>query len=131
MYADATLLDDPKRTRYRFLRHQFQHVSNGGLDRHMRLGNQTKHDDARELCRWVGENVGKIEVKRHQHSILALTHIDHAFVRLTAESLLDNRMCVMSSSTEQRRQRWRKVFVEFEFHAALVSTTRSRASSAA
>jgi hypothetical protein len=45
--------------------------------------------------------------------------------------LLDDRMRVMSRGAEQGRQRRRKVFVEFEFHAALVSTTRSRASSAA
>jgi hypothetical protein len=59
-----------------------------------------------------------------QRPILAPTHIDHALIRLTAESLLENRMSVMSGGTEQRRQRRRQVFVAFELHATLVSTTK-------
>jgi hypothetical protein len=63
--------------------------------------------------------------------MLAPAHIDHAFIGLTAESLLDDRMRIMARGNEQRRQRRREIFVELELHAALVSTMRSRANSAA
>lgn len=100
VYANAAFLDDPKHPSHRLPRHQLQHASTGGVDRRMGLVTQAQDDDSGELSRWVGENVGKVEVERDEHSILAPAHIDVAFVRLTAESLLNDRMCFMSRGGE-------------------------------
>lgn len=75
-------------------------------------------------------DVGKIEIECNEHATLASANVDYALVRLTTECLRNNGMRVMPFGNEQLRKRRRKVFVELEFHAA-VSTTRSRANSAA
>ena len=62
--------------------------------------------------------------------MLAGTNIDYPLVRLTAKCLVNDGMRVMPCGDKQSRERSRKILVEFEFHAA-VSTTRSRANSAA
>ena len=76
-------------------------------------------------------DVREIEIKRDQRSAFTSANFDHSLVGLTAQSLLNNRMGIVSSGDEYLRQRGREVLVKFEVHAALVNTTRSRANSAA
>ncbi len=97
----------------------------------MRLIAQTQNDDAREVRRGVGQDVGEIQVQRHERPQFSSADVDDALIGLTAESLLRNGMSVVSHGAKHLRQRWREIFVELESHAALISTTRSRANSAA
>lgn len=97
----------------------------------MRLIGQAEHDNAREPGWWVGKDVGKIQIQCDERPVLSTADINYAFVRLATEGLLNDGMRIVPCNAKHLRQHRREVFVEFEFHAALVSTTRSRASSAA
>lgn len=76
-------------------------------------------------------DVGKVQVQRDERPVFSTANVNYTFVRLAAERLLNDGMRIVSFGAKQLRQQRREVFVKLEFHAALVSTTRSRASSAA
>jgi hypothetical protein len=126
--TDAPILYNPKRARYRLLGEQGQHAPNSGFGRNMGLVDEPEHDDACELGWRVSKDVGKVQVQCDEGPLLAIAHVNDPFVRLTTKSLLNDGMSIVPSGCKYRRQCWRKILVELEFHAALVSTMRSRAS---
>jgi hypothetical protein len=102
VHANAAFLDNPEHAGYGFLRYQRQHAPNSSLDGKVRLVSQAKHDDSSELSRRVSEDVGKIEVQRHEHSMLTPAYIDHELVGLPAKRLFNDGMRIMSGGAEQR-----------------------------
>lgn len=128
---DAVLFYYPKRARQLLVRQQRQHPPDRGRDRWMRLIGQAQYDNTREV-RWrVGQDVGEIQVQRHQRPQFPRAYAYDAPIRLTTKGLFCNGMSVVPCGAKHFGQRRRKIFVELESHAALVCTTRSRANSAA
>ena len=131
MDANAMFFDDPKHTRKLFARQQRQDALESGLYHGMRLTAQTKHNDTWILGGRISDDIREIDIQCDERALLSAANVDDVKVWLTAKGLFGDGMHVVPGCAEKRRQRWRKILVEFEFHAALVATTRSRANSAA
>ena len=108
-----------------------QDALDGGLYRDVGLVGEPKYDNAREPVWRVREDVGKIQIQRDEDPRFVAAHFNDALVRLTTKGLLAYRMSIVPGGLIQGRQGWREILVQFEFHAAVVSTTRSRSRSAA
>lgn len=88
--SDTAVFDNPQGTGKGFLGHEIQHSVNGGLYRDMRLIAETQHNDACKLRRWVGKNIGKIQIQGNESTFLSPTNINYSGIRCTSESLLNN-----------------------------------------
>ena len=124
-------LDNPKHAGKRLLRQQGKNTLHCRLGGDMCLTVQAKYNNPGVVGRRVSDDIRKIEIQGDKRPLLSIADVDHAKVRLPAESLLRGGVRIVSGRAEQLRKRGREILVELEFHAALVATTRSRANSAA
>jgi hypothetical protein len=97
----------------------------------VRLIRQAQHDYSCKGRWWIREDVGEIQIQRDQGSKLEIANVGNLLIRFSTECLLHDRVSLVTCGGEYFRQRRGKILVELEFHAVLVGTTRSRASSAA
>src|SRR5207237_1190376 len=73
----TAIFHNPQRTDNWFPWHEIQHALNSGFYGDMRLITQSKYDDARKVGRWIGEDIGEIQVQGNESAILAATNIDN------------------------------------------------------
>lgn len=128
---NAVLFHDPEQPAECLLRKQAQHAPDCSLNGGMRLTAEPQNNDPRKPGGWVGMNIREIQIEGDERSTLTRTNVDHALIWVTTKRLLHYGVCFMPGGNKQVRECGRKVLVELEFHAVLVSTTRSRANSAA
>lgn len=69
----------------------------------MRLVIESQHDNAREIGRWISDDVREIQVERDENTALTATNVNYTLVRLTAEGLLNDRMSVVPGSSKHRQ----------------------------
>ncbi len=89
------------------------------------MGN-TDDDDAVGLLGREPQNIGKIQIKRHQTSLLITTDVIKTLVRTTLKLLVSYGQYVVTPGSENLLRSGPEVLIQLELHPAATSTNRSR-----
>jgi hypothetical protein len=131
---DAVRLDNPELLRDRFRRENGNKLLDDFQHPRLVLPDQPKYHNARGTVRWVGLDIGEVQIQGHEHAMLFLADLKDSRILLAAQRLVEDADGIVTVLAKELRFLLGQILVDLESHAALRpgnSTIRSRASSAA
>lgn len=118
MDSDSPRLNDPEISIKRHAIKCCQKLSDQALQQwQIRVARNPNHDDARGSNRAKARDISKVQVKRHQASLLSNTYLEKPEIVCALQCFLTNRLYIVARRLEDMLSARPKILIEFELHA--------------